>query len=437
MAENDKDYYAVLEVPSTASHSEIKAAFRKLALKYHPDKNNGSKIAEDKFKDVNEANTVLGDVRQRLGYDQERKKKHKATQARRAKQRSWKQRQGQRESQDAQEEVSHPQAEELRRRAQQAQQQAQRDHEAERLAREQDRQRAHKRPQHYQDQYLPHNSRGQYTRARAPSPEITKATPILRRSTSPQPKQPQQMPRCYNSKAHDPSSESTFATEPMLSMQATRDAKPYAYSSKPGLPNRYVGKKHTTLETEAVAGIEEDWSMPGYGGMPGQPELSTKQRSYAGNSAAPSSVPLDGSEQIPKFPKPQQTSTEDHMRQPPGKSTNIFSSMKWADLDFVVEPAFPPSRSQPVPTRSTHVATTASSGTAMFLQQEESIVRPEPTHTPLQQKSMSTDCISAYQMKPVPIPKRKSINASTSNNTQAQPSPYLQSIPKSRPHWQQ
>lgn len=65
-----KDYYKVLGVAKTATPEEIKKAFRKLALKYHPDKTKGDKVAEEKFKDVNEANEVLSDPQKRKKYDQ-------------------------------------------------------------------------------------------------------------------------------------------------------------------------------------------------------------------------------------------------------------------------------------------------------------------------------------------------------------------------------
>ena len=55
----NKDYYAVLGLEKGASDDEIKKAFRKLAIKYHPDKNQGNKEAEEKFKDINEAYQVL------------------------------------------------------------------------------------------------------------------------------------------------------------------------------------------------------------------------------------------------------------------------------------------------------------------------------------------------------------------------------------------
>ena len=65
-----KDYYKVLEVDKKATQEEIKKAFRKLALKYHPDKNKDNKEAEEKFKLVNEANQVLGDPEKRKKYDE-------------------------------------------------------------------------------------------------------------------------------------------------------------------------------------------------------------------------------------------------------------------------------------------------------------------------------------------------------------------------------
>ena len=65
-----KDYYKTLGVNRTASDDEIKQAYRKLAMKYHPDRNPGDKAAEDKFKDINEANEVLSDPKKRARYDQ-------------------------------------------------------------------------------------------------------------------------------------------------------------------------------------------------------------------------------------------------------------------------------------------------------------------------------------------------------------------------------
>ncbi|MHC1740220.1 MAG: DnaJ C-terminal domain-containing protein [Anaerolineaceae bacterium] len=65
-----KDYYKTLGVERNATPEEIKKAFRKLALKYHPDRNKGNKEAEEKFKDINEANEVLSDAQKRARYDQ-------------------------------------------------------------------------------------------------------------------------------------------------------------------------------------------------------------------------------------------------------------------------------------------------------------------------------------------------------------------------------
>lgn len=66
----NKDYYNVLGVSRTSSQDEIKKAFRKLAMKYHPDKNPGDKSAEERFKEVNEAYDVLSDPKKKEMYDQ-------------------------------------------------------------------------------------------------------------------------------------------------------------------------------------------------------------------------------------------------------------------------------------------------------------------------------------------------------------------------------
>ncbi len=66
----DKDYYGILGVKKTASAEEIRKAFRKLARKYHPDVNPGDKSAEEKFKQLSEANDVLSDPKKRKIYDQ-------------------------------------------------------------------------------------------------------------------------------------------------------------------------------------------------------------------------------------------------------------------------------------------------------------------------------------------------------------------------------
>ena len=70
MGPSYKDYYATLGVPKTATEKEIKAAYRKLARKHHPDVNPGNKGAEDKFKEISEAHEVLGDADKRKKYDQ-------------------------------------------------------------------------------------------------------------------------------------------------------------------------------------------------------------------------------------------------------------------------------------------------------------------------------------------------------------------------------
>jgi len=65
-----KDYYQILGVSKTATDAELKKAYRKLAVKYHPDKNPGDKSAEEKFKDISEAYDVLSDPKKRAQYDQ-------------------------------------------------------------------------------------------------------------------------------------------------------------------------------------------------------------------------------------------------------------------------------------------------------------------------------------------------------------------------------
>lgn len=65
-----KNYYSVLGVPKGASDGEIKKAYRKLAMKYHPDRNADNKNAEEKFKEVSEAYAVLADKKKRNQYDQ-------------------------------------------------------------------------------------------------------------------------------------------------------------------------------------------------------------------------------------------------------------------------------------------------------------------------------------------------------------------------------
>ena len=70
MAENKRDYYEVLGVEKNAGADEIKKAYRKAAMKYHPDRNPGDKEAEEKFKEVGEAYEVLSDEQKRSRYDQ-------------------------------------------------------------------------------------------------------------------------------------------------------------------------------------------------------------------------------------------------------------------------------------------------------------------------------------------------------------------------------
>src|SRR5512140_1290133 len=64
------DYYALLGVKKTATADEIRKAFRKLARKHHPDVNPGNKSAEEKFKQISEANDILSDPKKRKIYDQ-------------------------------------------------------------------------------------------------------------------------------------------------------------------------------------------------------------------------------------------------------------------------------------------------------------------------------------------------------------------------------
>lgn len=64
-----KNYYDTLGVQSTATQDEIKQAYRKLSLKFHPDKNNGDNFLEEMFKSINEANEILSDPQKRKEYD--------------------------------------------------------------------------------------------------------------------------------------------------------------------------------------------------------------------------------------------------------------------------------------------------------------------------------------------------------------------------------
>lgn len=64
------DYYASLGISKSATEAEIKKAYKKQAMQYHPDRNKGDKKAEQKFKEINEAYQVLGDKEKKKNYDQ-------------------------------------------------------------------------------------------------------------------------------------------------------------------------------------------------------------------------------------------------------------------------------------------------------------------------------------------------------------------------------
>ncbi|MBI5059788.1 molecular chaperone DnaJ [candidate division KSB1 bacterium] len=80
------DYYEILGVPRSASEEEIKKAYRKLAMQYHPDRNKADKTAEEKFKEVGEAYSVLSDAEKRARYD---RFGHQATGPGAAQQQQW------------------------------------------------------------------------------------------------------------------------------------------------------------------------------------------------------------------------------------------------------------------------------------------------------------------------------------------------------------
>src|SRR5579872_207626 len=73
MASQTKDFYAVLGVPASASQDEIKKQYRKLAKRYHPDANANDPKAAERFKEISEAYTVLGDADKRKQYDEMRR----------------------------------------------------------------------------------------------------------------------------------------------------------------------------------------------------------------------------------------------------------------------------------------------------------------------------------------------------------------------------
>ena len=66
----ERDYYEILGVSRNSSDAEVKKSYRKLAMKFHPDKNRGDKEAEKKFKEINEAYDVLKDPQKKSSYDQ-------------------------------------------------------------------------------------------------------------------------------------------------------------------------------------------------------------------------------------------------------------------------------------------------------------------------------------------------------------------------------
>ena len=65
-----RDYYDILGLSKSASDSEIKSSYRKLAMKYHPDRNPGDKKAEEKFKEISESYEILKDPQKKAAYDQ-------------------------------------------------------------------------------------------------------------------------------------------------------------------------------------------------------------------------------------------------------------------------------------------------------------------------------------------------------------------------------
>ena len=68
-----RDFYEILGVGKGATKEEMKKSYRKIAMKFHPDRNEGDKAAEEKFKEINEANEVISDSGKRQQYDAFRK----------------------------------------------------------------------------------------------------------------------------------------------------------------------------------------------------------------------------------------------------------------------------------------------------------------------------------------------------------------------------
>ena len=71
------DYYKILDIPENASEDDIKREYRKLAMKYHPDRNPENREAEERFKKIGEAYEVLGNKEKRKKYDEKRRKEKK------------------------------------------------------------------------------------------------------------------------------------------------------------------------------------------------------------------------------------------------------------------------------------------------------------------------------------------------------------------------
>ena len=77
------DYYKILDIPENASEDDIKREYRKLAMKYHPDRNPENREAEERFKKIGEAYEILGNKEKRRKYDEKRKKDKNLSQEKR------------------------------------------------------------------------------------------------------------------------------------------------------------------------------------------------------------------------------------------------------------------------------------------------------------------------------------------------------------------